>query len=87
MAISGDTAIIGSPRDDDMGLGSGSVYVFIRRDDGTWEEIQKITPVDGEAGEFFGSSVAISGDTTVIGAVYDYSGSSYVYTKIDGKWN
>ena len=35
--------------------------------------------------------MAISGDTTVIGAAYDddkgdASGSGYVYTKIDGKW-
>ena len=37
VALSGDTAIIGSPLDDDMGFNSGSVYVFGRRDDGTWE--------------------------------------------------
>ena len=35
--------------------------------------------------------MAISGDTAVIGAVYDDDngsdrGSGYVYTKIDGKW-
>ena len=35
--------------------------------------------------------MAISGDTSVIGARFDdnkgdASGSSYVYTKIDGKW-
>ena len=34
--ISGDTAIIRSPHYDDMGSYSGSVYVFIRQDDGTW---------------------------------------------------
>ena len=92
MAISGDTAIIGSPFDDAMGSeNSGSVYVFVRRDDGTWEEVQKLTPADGETYDYFGWSVAISGDTAVFGAVYDddkghNSGSGYVYTKIDGKW-
>ena len=91
VALSGYTAIIGSPYDDDMGTNSGSVYVFVRRDDGTWEEVQKLIPTDGEAHDHFGSSVAISGDTAVIGAPYDddkgdNSGSGYVYTKIDGKW-
>ena len=91
VALSGDTAFIGSPRDDDMGCNSGSVYVFVRRDDGTWEEVQKLTPADGEPNDNFGRSVAISGDTAVIGAIGDNvngdaSGSSYVYTKIDGKW-
>ena len=41
--ISGYTAIIGSPLDDDMGFNSGTVYVFFRRDDGTWEDLQKLT--------------------------------------------
>ena len=59
VAIYGDTAIIGSPYDGDMGSNSGSVYVFVRRDDGTWEEVQKITPADREAYDWFGSSVAI----------------------------
>ena len=91
VALSGDTAIIGSPFDDDMGSNSGSVYVFVRRDDGTWEEVQKLTRADGEAFDQFGTSVAISGDTAVIGAMGDddkgdNSGSGYVYTKIDGKW-
>ena len=92
VALSGDTAIIGSP----FGSYSGSVYVFVRqdsgtRDDGTWEEVQTLTPANGKAGDWFGYSVAISGDTAVIGAVYDdemgsNSGSGYVYTKIGRKW-
>ena len=49
VALSQGTAIIRSPHDDDMGFSSGCVYVFIIRDDGTWEEVQKLTPTDGEA--------------------------------------
>ena len=91
VAISGDTAIIGSPYNDDMGSHSGYVYVFIIRYKGTWEEVHKITPANGEASDYFGWSVAISGNTDVIGARFDnergrYGGSGYVYTKIDGKW-
>ena len=69
-----------------MGEDSGSVF-FFGQDNGTWEEVQKRTPKDGEAGDWFVVSVAISGDIVVIGAVYDddwgiNSGSGYVYTKI-----
>ena len=49
MAISGDTAIIGSPGDGDMGYSSGSVYVFVIRYYGAWEELQKLTPLYGKA--------------------------------------
>ena len=90
VAIYGETAIIGSPYDGDMGSYSGSVFVFVRRDDGTWEEVQKITPAEREAYDWFGSSVDISGNTAVIRAVNDdergiESGSGYLYTKIGGK--
>ena len=51
VALSGDTYIIGSPIDDDMGSESGSVYFSVRQDGGTWEEVQKITAGDGEAGD------------------------------------
>ena len=89
MALSRDTAIIGYPSDDCMGYDSGSVYFYFRRYNGTWEEVHKITPTDGEAGDWFGSIVSIFGDTAVIGAIYDNNtgsntnrGSGYLYTKI-----
>ena len=92
VAIFGDTAIIRSPYDADMASYSDSVYFFIRRDDGTWEEEQRLAPAD--SGYYFGWRLAISGDTSAIGAKrpddergrYGGSGGSgYVYTKIDGE--
>ena len=95
VAISGDTAFIGSPFDDDTncptgpydyddyGSRSGSVYVFIRQDNVTWEEVQNLTPADRKKDDYFGWRVAISGDTAVIGAKrsgYGMDGSGYVYT-------
>ena len=69
--------------DNDMGVDSGYVYVFVGQDNGTWEEVHKRTPKDGEAGDCFGVCVAISGETSGIRAVYDeewgiISGSGYV---------
>ena len=45
----------------------GSAYVFVRS--GTsWSQQQKLTANDGAAHDGFGYSVAISGDTVVVGA-------------------
>ena len=47
---------------------------------------------DGAAGDFFGESVAIYGDTIVVGADYDDdngsgSGSAYVFVRSGKKWS
>ena len=52
----------------------------------------KLTPSDGAAGDYFGRSVAVDGDTAVAGAVFDddngsWSGSAYVFTRESGVWN
>ena len=51
----------------------------------------KRTPFDGVAGDFFGISVAIDGNTMVVGANKDddngsSSGSAYILDKLDGAW-
>ena len=65
VAISGSTAIVGEPYDDDNGSLSGSVYLF---DTTTGLQIAKLLPNDGAAGDVFGTAVAISGTTAVVGA-------------------
>ncbi len=93
VALSGDTAVIGALRDDDVvnGVDSGSVYVFTRS--GTrWSQQAKLSAADGGAGDEFGYSVAISGDTAVIGAARDDdkgndSGSAYVFTRSGARWS
>ena len=91
VAIDGDTAVIGAYWDDDNGSNSGSAYVFVRSN-GVWSEQQKLTASDGAAGDYFGSSVAIDGDTVVIGAHWDddndyNSGSAYVYVRSNDVWS
>lgn len=89
VALYGDTALIGTPEDDDKGSGSGSVYVFTREADGAWSQQAKLLSSDGEAFDRFGYSVALSGDTALIGAYWDdLSGSAYVFTRdADGTWS
>ena len=93
VALSGDTALIGAFGDDDKGSGSGSAYVFVRAADGTWSQQAKLTAADGTFDDWFGSSVSVSGDTAVIGAMYadghsSLSGSAYVFIRaVDGTWS
>ena len=90
VAVDGDTALIGAPRDDDNGLYSGSAYVFTRNA-GVWTEQAKLTASDGASGDAFGVSVAVDGDTVLIGSWGDddngeFSGSAYVFTRNAGVW-
>ena len=88
VAISGDTVVFGAYGDDDNGNNSGSAYVFVKS--GHWSdmtETAKLTASDGAAGDWFGASVAISGDTVVVGAYWDDGkGSAYVFVK-SGHWS
>jgi hypothetical protein len=81
-SISGDTVVVGASRDDSY---RGSVYVFKRNQGGanSWSQVTKLTALDGVSGDRFGSSVAICGDTIVVGAPGDdgYQGSAYVFRR------
>jgi hypothetical protein len=87
VAISSDTVVVGAYQDDDAGTSSGSAYVFVRSG-GSWSQQAKLTADDAAADDLFGISVAISDDTTVIGAQYDdNSGSAYVFVRSGGSWS
>ena len=78
VAISGSTIVVSAPGDDavDGSPAQGSAYVFSRQG-GDWIETQKLTASDGEAGEFFGKSVAVNGSTVVVSALNDTIGSNF----------
>jgi hypothetical protein len=84
VAIDGDTCVIGA-----TGTNSnrGSAYVYTSDANGTWNQVAEF---NGEAsGDKFGCSVAIDGDTCVIGAAYttnSAAGSAYVFSKTSGTW-
>jgi len=84
--ISGNIAIIGARYDDDKGSDSGSAYIYQRDlNDNSWVLLKKLVPNDGAADDQFGCSVAVSGDTFLVGALYDDdkqgddSGSAYIF--------
>lgn len=86
VAISGDTALIGTPKDDEEGYLAGAAYVFTRS--GTvWTEQTKLFAPDALIGESFGAAVALSGDTAVVSANMDYPhGSVHVFVRSGTTW-
>lgn len=81
VAISGDKAIVGARFQDSDGDNAGAAYVF---DVATGDLVRKLTASDIAAGDEFGSSVAISGSTALVGSLFDdddgvNSGSVYMF--------
>jgi len=92
IAISGDTAVVGANSDDTPGgWDAGSAYVFVRSG-GVWTEQAHLFASDGATDDLFGQSVAISGDTVVVGAIWDDTpggtdaGSAFVFVRSGGVW-
>jgi len=90
VSISGDTAIVGALYDDIGGsTDAGSAYIFERNEGGTdnWGQVAKLTHVAPSSHSFFGFSVAIDGDTAIVGAHWDNlggysnSGSAHIFQR------
>ncbi len=93
VAISGDTIVVGSPRDDTVaGNRAGSAYVYVF-DVGLqlWIEKQHLFASDAGADDRFGSSIAIDGETLLVGATQEdqaapNAGAGYVFARTGGVW-
>lgn len=84
VAITGDTLVVGAPRDDSAATGgdgdpdnydatnSGAAWVFVR-DGGAWSPQAYLKASNTDAHDEFGSSVTISGETIIGGAIYEDS--------------
>ncbi|NEP74605.1 MAG: PEP-CTERM sorting domain-containing protein [Okeania sp. SIO2G5] len=82
VTLSDNTALIGSYRDNDKGIYSGSAYLF---DTTTGSLLRKFTAPDGSPFDRFGNSVALNRNTALIGSFRDddngtNSGSAYLFT-------
>ena len=94
VSVSGDHALVGAWGDDDAGPLSGSAYVFERDAGGSWSQVAKLTASDAAESDFFGRSVSVSGDRTLVGAYFRdddaglESGSAYVFERdVGGSWS
>ncbi len=64
VAIDGDTMIVGSPGEQTE---QGALYIFVKQN-GTWQQQQRLVANDGAANDHLGFCVAISGNTVLAGA-------------------
>jgi hypothetical protein len=83
VAISGDTLVVGAffesssanGGESDSAQNSGAAYVFTRSNE-TWIQQAYLKASNADWRDLFGSSVAISGDTLVVGAPNEDSSAS-----------
>lgn len=97
VAVDGDIVLLGYSGADGNVAGSGAVLVY-RKSGGTWiadpslaASGGKLVASDGELSDSFGTSVAISGNTVVIGATGDDdaangAGAAYIFRYSGGGW-
>jgi hypothetical protein len=88
IAIEGELAIVGTPEDDIGALWNrGSVHVLARTAGG-WQIVDKLVADDGSTGAQFGTHVAISEGTVLVGAPTRglSSGAAYVFVRVGGAW-
>ncbi len=87
VAVSGDRAVVGAARNDESAFDAGAAYVF-EWDGVKWAETAKLLASDGDGGDWFGNSVAMSGDRLVVGApkASDLVGAAYVFDWDGARW-
>ena len=106
VAISGDTVIVGarnedsdgSSPDDNSAIDAGAAYIFVRNGN-TWVQQAYLKASNAHADDYFGASVAISGDTVIVG-VYgedsdgsipddnsaNFAGAAYIFVRDGTTW-
>ena len=67
VATTGKIAVVGAPLRKEGGLGGGAAYSFVNVN-GVWEKAETVVPDDAAPNLVFGSTIAISGDTVVVGS-------------------
>ena len=89
VAISGNTAVVGAYAEDTGGSAAGSAYIFTRSGT-TWTQQQKIQAGTPQGPAYFGYSVAIDGDTVVVGSYMEDvlvdQGATYIFTRSGTTW-
>ena len=106
LSLSGNSLVAGAFHEDSPATGvdgnqgngaedSGAAYVFTRTGQ-SWTQEAYLKPNDTKAGDLFGTSVSIDGDTIAVGALHvDFnsaptstarSGVAYVFARTGGAW-
>jgi hypothetical protein len=94
VAINGTTVVIGAPNAKvGSNFNQGAAYVFVKPTSGwaNMTQTAKLTSSNGSGNDNFGTSVAISGSTIVVGAPKAFigfveAGTAYVFVKPTAGW-
>jgi uncharacterized delta-60 repeat protein len=98
VAISGETAVVGAPAWGNLqnNLFRGKAYVFVSNG-GAWTQEAPLEPDDGQREDEFGTSVAVSRDTVIVGApkhdvvtgagTNENQGQAYAFVRTNGSWS
>ncbi len=113
VAVSGDTVVVGALYEDSGSTGvnstpdesapnAGAAFVFVRTGP-TWTQQAYLKASNPGMSDWFGFSVAVSGDTVVVGAIeedssvngvngtpneiFQASGAAYVFVRSTGAWS
>ncbi|MGB7862427.1 MAG: hypothetical protein WCF74_03450 [Candidatus Sulfotelmatobacter sp.] len=92
VAISGDTVVVGAPLNILLSGFPGAAFVFVKPPGGWATMAPTATLTDSNGSDAFGTTVAIDGDTIVVGAPGSNIGSNteqgaaYVFVKPSGGW-
>mgnify|MGYP003652150590 FL=1 len=95
VSIDGNYAIIGAYREDPGTptlSSAGSAYVFTRYGSG-WSQQAKLVASDKAAGDYFGTSVSISGGWVIVGASFadpsglTSAGAAYIFARSGSSWS
>ncbi len=90
VAVSSDTVVVGAyfedgnatgvngDQGDNSASGSGAGYLFVRDAGGNWTQQAYLKASNTGANDRFGFSVAVSGDTVVVGATFEKSNATGV---------
>ncbi len=105
VSISGHFAIVGAYQEDEDELeqntlpDAGAAYILEKDNEGYWNLVQKIVASDRDEFDEFGSSVGMSSNYAIVGAIYEdedasggntmsSAGAAYVFERDEqGKWN
>ena len=90
LGLSGDTLAVPAINEDTIATDSGAVYVYVRDGNGNWSEQAMLKASNAAAGDQFGISLAIEGDTIVVGSqsMEGHRGAAYVFSRdANGNWS
>jgi hypothetical protein len=93
VAVDGNTAVVGAVGHMvGLNVNQGAAYVFVQSGS-TWSQQAELIASDGAAGDYLGSSVAVSGSTAIAGSWLHTVGSNveqgaaYVFAPSGGTWS